>query len=68
MYTLENTPPRTERFVLLEVLTLVNSIHSRSMKKNDQSSYLNKSFKTHSQMLGKFEYTRGPIFKVVLEC
>ena len=23
---------------------------------------------THSQMLGKFEYTRGPIFKVVLEC
>ena len=25
-------------------------------------------FMTHSQMLGKFEYTRGPIFKVVLEC
>ena len=24
--------------------------------------------RTHSQMLGKFEYTRGPIFKVVLEC
>ena len=24
--------------------------------------------KTHSQMLGKFEYTGGPIFKVVLEC
>ena len=23
---------------------------------------------THSQMLGKFEYTKGPIFKVVLEC
>ena len=23
---------------------------------------------THSQMLGKFEYTGGPIFKVVLEC
>ena len=23
---------------------------------------------THSQMLGKFEYSRGPIFKVVLEC
>ena len=26
------------------------------------------SYMTHSQMLGKFEYTRGPIFKVVLEC
>ena len=25
-------------------------------------------YTTHSQMLGKFEYTRGPIFKVVLEC
>ena len=25
-------------------------------------------YMTHSQMLGKFEYTRGPIFKVVLEC
>ena len=24
--------------------------------------------KTHSQMLGKIEYTGGPIFKVVLEC
>ena len=24
--------------------------------------------RTHSQMLGKFEYTGGPIFKVVLEC
>ena len=23
---------------------------------------------THSQMLGKFEYDGGPIFKVVLEC
>ena len=23
---------------------------------------------SHLQMLGKFEYTRGPIFKVVLEC
>ena len=23
---------------------------------------------THSQMLGKFKYTGGPIFKVVLEC
>ena len=23
---------------------------------------------SHSQMLGKFEYTGGPIFKVVLEC
>ena len=23
---------------------------------------------THSQMLGKFEYTGEPIFKVVLEC
>ena len=28
----------------------------------------NKRDMTHSQMLGKFEYTRGPIFKVVLEC
>ena len=27
-----------------------------------------KLYKTHSQMLGKFEYTGGPIFKVVLEC
>ena len=27
-----------------------------------------KVYMTHSQMLGKFEYTRGPIFKVVLEC
>ena len=26
------------------------------------------AYMTHSQMLGKFEYTRGPIFKVVLEC
>ena len=26
------------------------------------------SYMTHSQMLGKFEYTGGPIFKVVLEC
>ena len=26
------------------------------------------SVMTQSQMLGKFEYTRGPIFKVVLEC
>ena len=25
-------------------------------------------YMTHSQMLGKFEYTGGPIFKVVLEC
>ena len=24
--------------------------------------------KSHSQMLGKFEYGGGPIFKVVLEC
>ena len=23
---------------------------------------------SHSQMLGKFEYGGGPIFKVVLEC
>ena len=23
---------------------------------------------SHSQMLGKFEYGQGPIFKVVLEC
>ena len=29
---------------------------------------LTKTCMTHSQMLGKFEYTRGPIFKVVLEC
>ena len=26
------------------------------------------TYMTHSQMLGKFEYTGGPIFKVVLEC
>ena len=26
------------------------------------------AYMTHSLMLGKFEYTRGPIFKVVLEC
>ena len=25
-------------------------------------------YMTHSQMLGKFEYGGGPIFKVVLEC
>ena len=25
-------------------------------------------YTTHSQMLGKFEYTGGLIFKVVLEC
>ena len=29
---------------------------------------IDKTHKSHSQMLGKFEYTRGPIFKVVLEC
>ena len=34
-----------------------------------QQSHQNESLdKTHSQMLGKFEYTGGPIFKVVLEC
>ena len=32
-------------------------------KANDESPDM-----THSQMLGKFEYTGGPIFKVVLEC
>ena len=25
-------------------------------------------YMSHCQMLGKFEYTGGPIFKVVLEC
>ena len=26
------------------------------------------AYMSHSQMLGKFEYGGGPIFKVVLEC
>ena len=30
--------------------------------------YRHHTHTTHSQMLGKFEYTGGPIFKVVLEC
>ena len=33
-----------------------------------QDTYLLYTYMTHSQMLGKFEYTGGPIFKVVLEC
>ena len=35
---------------------------------SDVKSFYPEMDMTHSQMLGKFEYTRGPIFKVVLEC
>ena len=35
---------------------------------DDDCDYFHIHCTTHSQMLGKFEYTRGPIFKVVLEC
>ena len=37
------------------------------LKKSGKTNKV-RSYMTHSQMLGKFEYTRGPIFKVVLEC
>ena len=40
------------------------------MQKDDkmEKGFQANSDMTHSQMLGKFEYTGGPIFKVVLEC
>ena len=35
---------------------------------DDKDSPPSKLDMSHSQMLGKFEYGGGPIFKVVLEC
>ena len=40
----------------------------RKIPKEQAPTLLLQKYKTHSQMLGKFEYTGGSIFKVVLEC
>ena len=45
----------------LNIVVLVSS-------KRTLGLYLPFLYMSHSQMLGKFEYGGGPIFKVVLEC
>ena len=42
------------------------NMHKHKMQKHKMHKH--KMHKTQCRILGKFEYTRGPIFKVVLEC
>ena len=47
------------------VLYSLNTFSSILMEGNFREYW---RFMSHSQMLGKFEYGGGPIFKVVIEC
>ena len=52
--------------LVMTSLDLDKHVFGRCDKEEVEDKYL--QYMTHSQMLGKFEYTGGPIFKVVLEC
>ena len=56
---IKNQVGRTEELTTVLLITIINM---RS------PPVLLIAIMSHSQMLGKVEYGRGPIFKVVLEC
>ena len=50
---------------------MIKNYEKKNKKEKEENIWKRKSGKkdmSHSQMLGKFEYGGGPIFKVVLEC
>ena len=42
--------------------------HVANVDEDDNGDDVGEDYMTQLLLLGKFEYTRGPIFKVVLEC
>ena len=64
LYQIHSSLPQCGNFVKsLKLLELLQDSILFTLKLDALTVYM-----THSQMLGKFEYTGGPIFKVVLEC
>ena len=49
-------------------LAPISSSRNRKYERNRSFNVKLLLFMTQCRILGKFEYTRGPIFKVVLEC
>ena len=70
--TTDNQRRSTERarigLVRIGQATCKDSRKQDSLKKGDDGYSKDKLFMTQLLLLGKFEYTGGPIFKVVLEC
>ena len=53
---------------VLNILSDVGHNNVRMELGGERGDFINEIYMSHSQMLGKFEYGGGPIFKVVLEC
>ena len=53
---------------MVEMVMMVVLVEMMRRIRKEEIMAREQVYMTHSQMLGKFEYTGGPIFKVVLEC